>query len=112
MLNLDIIQPSRSPWVSLVILVEKKDGDVRFFVDYRKLNDVSKFDTYPMPRVEYVLEGMGSATIFSTLDLCKGYWQVPMEEKSRQKTAFTAPFGLFEFKVMPFSLHNAPAAFQ
>ena len=112
MSKLDIIQPSRSPWASPVILVEKKDGGLRFCVDYRKLNDVSKFDAYPMPRVEEVLESVGSATIFSTLDLCKGYWQVPMEEKSREKTAFTTPFGLFEFNVMPFGLHNAPATFQ
>ena len=81
-------------------------------MDYRKLNDVSKFGAYPMPRVEEVLESVGSATIFSTLDLCEGYWQVPMEEKSREKTAFTTPFGLFEFNVMPFGLHNAPATFQ
>ena len=112
MSKLDIIQPSRSPWASPVILVEKKDGGLRFCVDYRKLNDVSKFDAYPMPRVEEVLESVGSATIFSMLDLCKGYWQVPMEEKSRGKTAFTTPFGLFEFNVMPFGLHNAPATFQ
>ena len=65
-----------------------------------------------MPRVEEVLESVGSATIFSMLDLCKGYWQVPMEEKSREKTAFTTPIGLFEFNVMPFGLHNAPATFQ
>ena len=65
-----------------------------------------------MPRVEEVLESVGSATTFSMLDLCKGYWQVPMEEKSREKTAFTTPFGLFEFNVMHFGLHNAPATFQ
>ena len=85
MLEMGIIQPSTSPWASPIVLVEKKDGDIRFCVDYRKLNEVSKFDAYPMPRVEEVLENVGAAKFISTLDLAKGYWQIPMAEESREK---------------------------
>ena len=76
------------------------------------MNRVAKFDAYPMPRVEEVFEGMGTASVVSILDLAKGYWQIPLTPESREKTAFTTPFGLFEFEVMPFSLHNAAATFQ
>ena len=93
-------------------MVEKKNGDVRFCVDFRKLNQVALFDAYPMPRVEDVLESVGPAKYISTLDLARGYWQVPLAEGAKDKTAFTTPFGLFEFTVMPFGLHNAPATFQ
>ncbi len=109
MLDLGVIQPSFSLWASPVVLADKKDGGVRFCVDYRKVNQVSKFDAYPMPRVEEVL---GPAKCISTLDLARGYWQVPMADASKEKTAFTTPFGLYEFNVMPFGLHNAPATFQ
>ena len=112
MLELGAIQPSACPWASPVALVEKKDGEVRFCVDYRKLNQVARSDAYPMPRVEEVLETVGLAKFISTLDLARGYWQVPMAEESKEKTAFTTPYGLFEFNVMPFGLHNAPATFQ
>ena len=80
----------------------------------RRLPQVSKanFDTYPMPRVEEMFESIGAAKVISTLDLAKGYWQIPMSPSSREKTAFATPFGLFEFDVMPFGLHNAPATFQ
>ena len=112
MLELGAIQPSSSPLASPVVLVEKKDGSVRFCVDYRKVNQVAKFDAYPMPRVEDVLEEVGPAKYMSTLDLARGYWQVPMAQESKEKTAFTTPFGLYEFNVMPFGLHTAPATFQ
>ena len=81
-------------------------------MDYRKLNQVAKFDAYPMPRVEELIDTVGPATVILTLDLAKGYWQIPMAEDSKDKTAFIMPFGLFEFEVMPFGLHNAPATFQ
>ena len=74
MLELGVVQPSASPWASPVVLVEKKDGDVRFCVDYRKVNEVARFDAYPMPRVEEVLEQVGPAKCISTLDLARGYW--------------------------------------
>ena len=76
--------------------VGREDGDVRFCVDYRKLNQVSKFDAYPMPRVEEVLESVGAAKFISKPDLAKGYWQIPIAKDSQEKTTFTTtPFGLF-----------------
>ena len=111
MLTQGIIQPSCSPWASTIVLV-KKDSDVCFCMDYRKLNQASKFDAYPMPRIDEVLESVGSAQFISTLDLTREYWQIPMAKQSQEKTVFTTPYGLFEFCVMPFGLHNAPATFQ
>jgi len=112
MLHADVIRPSMSPWASPIVLVAKKDGDVRFCVDYQKLNQLIKFDACPMPRVEELIDTIGPAEVISTLDLAKGYWQIPMAEESKDKTTFTIPFGLFEFKVMSFGLHSAPATFQ
>ena len=112
MLQAGIIRQSVSPWASPVVLVPKKDGTIRVCVDFRKVNDVSKFDAYPMPRAEDVFEQIGQAEFISTLDLRKGYWQIPLEESSKEKTAFSTPFGLFEFQVLPFGLHSAPATFQ
>ena len=81
-------------------------------MDYHKLNQVARLDAYPMPRIEELIDTTGPAVVISTLDLTKGYWQIPMAEESKDKTAFTTPFGLFEFEVMPFGLHSAPATFQ
>ena len=112
MLKKDIIQPSSSPWASPIVLVPKKDGTVRFCVDYRKVNSLTRKDTYPLPRVDDTLDTLSGSKWFSMLDLISGYWQVKVEEKDREKTAFCTPDGLFEFKVMPFGLCNAPATFQ
>ena len=112
MLEMGVIQPSSSPWSSPVVLVPKKDGGVRFCVDYRGLNQVADFDAYPMPRTDEILDRVGAAKFISTLDLSRGYWQIPLAQEAQPKTAFTTPFGLFEFLVMPFGLHGAPATFQ
>ena len=86
MLQKDIIQPSSSPWASPIILVPKKDGSLRFCIDYRKLNSVTRKDAYPLPRVDDTLEPLSGSKWFSTLDLICGYWQVEIEEKDRHKT--------------------------
>eukprot|EP00731_Ephydatia_muelleri_P007369 Em0003g1617a len=112
MLQKNIIQPSSSPWASPVVLVGKKDSSLRFCVDYRKLNAITRKDAYPLPRVDDSLEALSGSRWFSTLDLLSGYWQVEIDEKARPKTAFTTGEGLFEFRVMPFELWNAPAVFQ
>ena len=112
MLDSDVIESSSSPWSSPVVLVRKKDGSVRFCVDYRKLNSVTTKDVYPLPRIDDVLDQLSGATFFTSLDLYRGYWQLPVAAQDREKTAFVTRDGLFQFKRMPFGLCNAPASFQ
>ncbi|UYV72001.1 hypothetical protein LAZ67_9001526 [Cordylochernes scorpioides] len=110
--KLDIIQPSESPLASPVVLIRKKDGSWRFCVDYRRLNKITKKDVYPLPRIDDTLDCLRGARFYSSMDLQSGYWQIDVEESDREKTAFITPDGLYEFKVMPFGLCNAPATFE
>ncbi|UYV64864.1 hypothetical protein LAZ67_3002201, partial [Cordylochernes scorpioides] len=112
MMEMEVVQPSESPWASPVVLVRKKDGSVRFCVDYRGLNKMTKKDVYPLPRVDDALDCLKGANIYSTIDLKAGYWQIGIDEADREETAFITPDGLFEFKAMPFGLCNAPATFE
>ena len=112
MLDSGIIRPSCSPWAAPVVLVRKKGGGLRFCVDYRKLNDVTCKDAYPLPRIDDALDSLSHACWFSTLDLASGYWQVEVDPKDRHKTAFITRQGLFEFNVLSFGLCNAPSTFQ
>ena len=107
-----VVQPSSSPWSSPVVMVQKRDGTHRFCIDYRELNKVTKADTYPLPRIDDILDQLGRSHYFSTLDLAAGYWQIRVHASSQEKTAFSTPQGLYEFRVMPFGLTNAPAVFQ
>ena len=111
-LEAGIITPSKSPWASPLVYVKKKDGTTRPCVDYRKLNSVTEFDSFPLPRMDDCLDCLSGSTFFSTLDLQSGYWQVEVEEKDRPKTAFRTRSGLFEYNVMPFGLSNAPSTFE
>ena len=112
MLQRDVIQPSSSAWASGIVIVSKKDGTKRFCVDYRKLNDVTVKDSYPIPRIDDSLEQLSGVQWFSCLDLNAGYRQVEVDEADREKTVFTSRRGLFEFKTMPCGLCNAPATFE
>ena len=112
MLQLGVIEESRSAWCSPVVLVPKPDGTFRFCNDFRRLNEASEFDAYPMPRVDELIERLGPARYLSTLDLTKGYWQVPLTRAAREKTAFSTPGGLYQYTVLPFGVHGAPATFQ
>lgn len=88
MLEEGIIEPSISEWCSPIVPVKKKDGSLRLCVDYRRLNSVSKSDTYLMPHVDDLIDQLGGAYYITTMDLTRGYWQVPVAEDAKQKTAF------------------------
>ncbi|GBM89606.1 Retrovirus-related Pol polyprotein from transposon 297, partial [Araneus ventricosus] len=112
MVDNGIIEESSGPWASSIVLVKKKDGSTRFCVDYRKLNEITIKDSYPLPRIDDTLDALNGSQWFSTLDLKSGYWQVEIQPEDKEKTAFTTGQGLWQFKVMPFGLCNAPATFE
>src|SRR3569832_152361 len=112
MLEKEVIRPSRSPWCSPIVMAPKKDGGYRFCVDYRKLNTITKKDSYPLPRIDDIFDLLNGACFFSSLDQAWGFWQIPVAEPDKEKTAFITYKGLYEFNVLPFGLCNAPATFQ
>jgi len=112
MLREDIIEPSNSPYSSPIVLVKKKDGSNRFCIDFRKLNAATVFDTEPMGDIQDSLAKLGQSKFFTKIDLCKGYWQIPLEESAKPITAFTTIDGCYQFKRMPFGLVNSGATFN
>src|ERR1700742_794266 len=112
LLKMGKIRKSWSPWASPVTLAGKKSGNYRFCIDYRKLNNATKTDAYPLPRIDELLEKFRKGNWFTSLDLAAGYHQVEMEEEDKEKTAFICSQGLYEYNVMPFGLKNAPGTFQ
>lgn len=104
MLKHNIIRKSQSPFASPIVLTEKPDGSDRFCIDYRKLNEKTIKDSYPMPLIEYKLDRLGKSKYFSSLDLASGYWQIKMHPNSIEKTAFATHMGLYELLVMGFGL--------
>ena len=112
MLDANVIRRSRSPWYFPVVIVDKKDGSKRFCVDFRRLNKITKKNSDPLPLIDDILALLGKAKYFTSLDLKSGYWQVAMDEKDKEKTAFACHKGLFEFNVMPFGLSISLAVFQ
>uniref|UniRef100_A0A914HES4 Reverse transcriptase n=1 Tax=Globodera rostochiensis TaxID=31243 RepID=A0A914HES4_GLORO len=107
-----LIRPSWSPYASPIVLVPKKDGTIRFCIDYRGLNAVTVKDAFPLPNIDNTLMMLGNKKVFSTMDFMSGYWQIRMHPDSVSKTAFITEFGLYEYLVMPFGMSNAVATFQ
>lgn len=113
MIERGIIQwASHSPWAAPLVMVRKRDGSMRMCVDYRWLNDVTSKDSFPLPHVADILDSTGGCSMFSTIDLASGYYQVPIKETDRPKTAFVTHRGLYEFTRMPFGVCNGPSTFQ
>ncbi|CAF4388613.1 unnamed protein product [Rotaria sp. Silwood2] len=112
MLQADQIHPSNSPWSSPVIIHKRKDGGIRFLVDYRKLNAVTKKDSFPQPTTEELLNRLGGCKFYTKLDLKSGYFQIPIHETDKEKTAFITQDGLWEFNVLPQGIMNGPPTFQ
>ena len=113
MLDAGVIWPSNSLWCNAVVLVRKKDGWLCFCIDFRKLNSLTVKDSHPLPHICETLESLAGAAHYSTFDMNSGFWQVPMDEESKQYTAFTlGSMGLYECESMPFGLCNAPPTFQ
>ena len=112
MLGNNIIRPSSSPWNAPFLLVKKKDQGMRFVCDFRGLNDVTKKDNYPLPHIRDVIDKMDGSKFFSTLDAAAAYWSMPLREEDKEKTAFSAPRGKYEFNVTPYGLCNAGASYQ
>jgi hypothetical protein len=112
MKEMQVIRSSTSPWASPVVLVRKKDNTCRFCVDYTKLNKLIFRENWPLPRIDDCLESLAGAEYFSSMDLASGYWQVPVKEEDKAKTAFVTKSGQYEFNVLPFGLNNAPSTFE
>lgn len=110
--KIGLVRPSQSPWSAPVVLAKKKDGTPRFCIDYRQLNTITKRDSYPLPRVDDMIDALGEARYRSTLDCASGYWQIAVNERDKEKTAFTTKAGIFEFNAMPMGLVNSQASFQ
>ncbi|VDI15382.1 Hypothetical predicted protein [Mytilus galloprovincialis] len=112
LLQSETVIPSHSEWSAPVVLVRKKDGGIRWCIDYRKINAVTSKDSYPLPNIEECLDTLAGASVFSTLDLQSGYHKIEVAPEDRCKTAFTTRYGLFEYTRMPFGLCGAPGTFQ
>ena len=113
MLDAGVIRPSNSPWCNAVVLVRKKDGSLCFCINFRRLNSLTVKDSHPLPCICETLESLAGAAHYTTIDMNSGFWQVPMDEESKQYTTFTlGSMGLYECESMPFGLCNAPPTFQ
>ena len=112
LLDQGIIRPLTSPWAAPIVLMPKRDGTRRMCVDYRKFNSISTNNPYPLPNIEQLIANLGNSSYISTLDLTKGYHQVPVKKDQIEKTACITPYGKYEYLTMPFGLLTAPSTFQ
>ena len=108
----DIIEPSCSSWSSPIVPIRKKDGSLRICVDYRALNARTKLDSFALPNIMDILNNLGESVFFSTLDMSKGYYQIPMQAESKEYTAFSSGTSLYQFKTLPFGVANGVATYQ
>lgn len=111
-LDKGVIEEAKSPWASAIVLVKKKNGKLRFCIDFRKPNESTIVWKYPLPRIDDMIDNMRGRKYFTCLDLASGYWQIEMEEDSRPLTAFRTRDGQYQFRRMPFGLVNSGASFQ
>ena len=112
MLEKKIIEPSQSEWSSPILLVPKPDGSSRLVVDYRKLNSVTRDDSYPISRIDDCIDRVGKAKYVSKFDLLKGYWQIPLTERAKEMSALVVHSGVYVFRVLPYGMKNSAATFQ
>jgi hypothetical protein len=117
MMRNHVIEDSKSPWASPIVLVKKKKQEgkaqeFRFCIDFRRLNEVTIKDSYPLPRIDDTVDALGGSYVFSTMDCAGGFLRLTLSEDDKEKTAFIANHKLYQFKVMPFGLCNAPSTFQ
>jgi hypothetical protein len=112
LLNDGIIEPSNGPWASQTILVTKPDGTSHLCIDYRKLNDVTRKDSYPLPLISDSLDTLGGSSWFNSIELSSGFYQVQMDPDHKEKTAFTSYEGLYQFKYLSFGLCNTVTTFE
>lgn len=104
MLEMGIIECSTCKWCSQIVLVLREEGTLRFCIDIRHINSMSRVDPYPMPHINDLLERVGRVKFITTVDLSKGYWQVPLAKRAKKLTAFRTAWFLYHFTVMPFGL--------
>ena len=112
LLENDFIEPSQSNYSSPCILVPKSNGTYRMCTDYRKVNSVTKTDSFPIPRIDDCIDKVGNSKYVTKFDLLKGFWHVPLTDRAKEVSAFATPNGLYQYKVMPFGMKNSPATFQ
>lgn len=109
---MNVIESAQTDWASPIRSAQKKDGNLRFWIDYRKLNAVAIHDSYPLPRMDDCIDSFGDAQVYWTLSAIRGYWKIEVDPSDRRKTAFTFHHGLYQFIRMPFRLKNASATFS
>ncbi|CAM4691839.1 unnamed protein product [Lepidochelys kempii] len=112
MLELEVIEESQSQWSSSIVLVPKPDDTLRFCNDFRKLNEVSQFDASLIPHIDELVDHWAKPDNLTALDLTKGFRQIPLAKNAKENTAFSTSDGMFQYTVLPFRLHGAPATFQ
>ena len=112
LLNNYFIELSQREWSSPCILVPKPDGTYRMYTDNRNVNNLSKTDTFPIPRMDDCIDKIRNSIYITKFDLLKGFWHIPLTDRAKEISAFVTPDGLYHYKEMPFGMKNSPATFQ